>query len=137
MTVEVILCNSGTESVLRVGCADISDAFGYIATVVQMGRSVDRAKEPELMPRLRDQVLLNLARYLTDGEFSAAAQEVFTQLCAREERPTDETDVRLIQAWSVADSLTAGAVHNDASAWPDFDQRFEELKRMITEEGQL
>lgn len=130
--IQVTLCNPQTDSVVTLAFVDYEDAFDSIETMVKMARNVPREKVPSLLPRLRDQVLLNFARWLTDGRFSDATRDVFIQLCARKERSTTATDMRLITAFGCADALTAAAVDGDSQAWPDFDAKLLQFRELFT-----
>lgn len=127
--VVVLLHNRVNDTATANQCEDFAEAFDYLETVIRMARQLSASVDPTLIPRLRDQVLLNFARWLTDHQLSPAAEAVFIQLCDRKERSTDTTDVRLITAFTVADAMTSALT--DPACWPDFDARFDELTNLF------
>jgi hypothetical protein len=122
-------------STITFAFADYEDAFDHVQSMVRMARNLPKKQFASLLPRMRDQILLNFSRWLTDGKMSEAARKVFVQLCARQERTADTNDIRLITAFQAADALTAAAVDGRLEAWPDFEARLSELKVLMMEDS--
>jgi hypothetical protein len=130
MSVEVIVCNFSTGDVIRQQVETMAEAFDMIGEMTRLARNLDSAKFPSLLPKLRDQVLMNVARFLTGGEFSDATREVYIQLAAKSERSTTTRSVELVAGFLAADALDAAIA--DPARWPEFDAVSDDLKHIVT-----
>ena len=107
----------------------MAEAFDALAAVIRLARNLDETKFPALLPKLRDQVLMHVGRFLTDGSFSDAAEEVFTPSAVKRERFTTSDSVELITAFLVVYTLDAAIANPEL--WPEFDALWEDLKRIV------